>query len=573
MFKHPPSAKTHWRLFFVFIFFALGALVITGRYFYLQILHYRDFAGLASKQGATGVPEPRRGAIYFQDKDGKLQAAAFNRDFLTLSAHPKDVSDPAEAASQLAEILHLPALGIEKKLSQQNDIYEVLARKVDDAAAVKIQALDLAGILLENQSRRFYPSRELGAHVLGYAQFDNDTEVGRYGIERQFQNELAGKVGILEGIDTPLGILTLGKRIVYPEENGKDIVLTIDPNIEAEAQKQLEAVVKKYNAESGTVTVVDPMTGKILAMAGVPTFDPNNYGSTTNLGVFLNHVVESNYELGSVMKPVTMASAVNEGVVTPETTYTDTGEVQIKGYRIQNYDGKAHGLQTMAGVLQKSLNTGAVFAEGKIGNAKFLNYLKLFGFGERTGIDLPGEVAGNISNLSAGRDIEFATASFGQGIAVTPMQMTMAVSAIANGGNLMKPYVVDRVVDEAGVVSQFQPEVRRRVISPQTSETLSKMLVSVVETGFENRATIKGYFVAAKTGTAQIPNPRGKGYSPDDFIHSFVGYAPAFNPRFLIFIQMNKPRGVSFASNSLTTTFHDLSSYIINYYGILPDQR
>jgi len=566
-------SSTHWRLFFVFLAFVIIAASVASRLFYLQVLRYKDLVTVAAKQSGRAIDPPRRGTIYFQDKNEVLVAAAINREYSTLIASPRLIADPANTASQISSLIEVPQEEIERKLSQENDPYEVLERKIDDAVAAKIAGLGLKGLVVEKQSRRMYPGNELGAHVLGFVKFDADEESGEYGIERAFNKSLAGETGILEGITDPAEyIVTLGKRIVHPETNGKNIVLTIDPNIQKRAEEKLKAVMEKYTAEGGTVTVVEPSTGRILALAGAPSFDPNNYGSAKDLGVFMNRVVESNYELGSVMKPITMASAINEGVVRPGTTYDDTGEVKIGGYRIQNFDGKPHGVQTMTNVLEKSLNTGAVFVERKIGNPRFLEYLKLFGFGEKAGIDMPGEVAGNISNLAAGREIDFATASFGQGIAVTPLQMAMALSAIANGGNLMKPYVVEKIMDDSGGVVEFKPEVRRRVISTETAETVTQMLVSVVENGFEHRADVPGYFIAAKTGTAQIPDPNGGGYSKDDFIHSFMGYAPAFEPRFLIFIQLVKPRGVNFASNSLTSTFRELANYIINYYGILPDR-
>lgn len=558
----------------MFAFFALLGFGVILRLFYLQIMQYREFSGIAARQAQNGeLATPRRGAIYFQDKNGNLQAAALNKNLYTLSAVPKDIQDPAIAAQELAPLMVLDEKIIREKLSRLNDTYEIIARKVDDETALKIRLLGLRGIYLEIESRRIYPGGDLASHILGFVKFDNDKESGQYGIERFFQRELAGEDGLWEGIDNSLSsIWMVSKRILNPPKDGKSVVLTIDYNIQRKAEEKLKFLMEKWKPENGSITIVDPMTGKILALAASPAFDPNNYGKIADVGVFLNHVVESTYELGSVMKPITMASAINENAIKPDTTYVDSGEVRIKGYTIKNYDLKAHGKQTMTGVLEKSLNTGAVFAEQKLGNDKFLDYIKNFGFGEKTGIELPGEVMGNISNLKTGRDIEFATASFGQGIAVSPLQMIMAESAVANGGNLMKPYIVEKIVDDSGAEQIFGPEVRRQVISKETSETVSKMLVSVTRQGFENRAGVKGFFVASKTGTAQVPNTNGRGYSAD-VIHSFMGYAPAFGPKFLIFIQMNRPKGVNFASTSLSPTFHDLAEYILNYYEVPPDEK
>jgi len=567
------AQTTHWRLLLVFLIFLAAGGAIVGRLFVLQILRYDEYVALAARQNGSEIEPPRRGTIYFQDKDGKRQAAALNKETYTVSAVPKEIDDSAEAAAVLAEILELNVGELATKLAETGDPYEIIARKVNDITAAEIRQLNLEGILLEKESRRIYPGGSLASHVLGFVKFDRDEEHGQYGVERALDRQLRGETGFLEGIDRASGfIYSLGKRIANPSRDGQDVVLTIDPNIQLKAEEGLNAVVKKWMAESGTMTVMDPASGKILAMAGTPSFDANSYGAEKDFSIFINRVVESQYELGSVMKPVTMAAAINENAVTPETVYEDTGAVQIKGYTIRNFNLQAHGAETMTQVLEKSLNTGAVFAERKLGHEQFSYYLARFGFGERAGIDLPGEISGSLANLEAGREIDFATAAFGQGVAVTSLQMATAIAAIANGGNLMRPYVVDRIIDDAGVETVTRTVLRRRVIAKETSETISKMLVSVVRSGFENRARIDGYFVAGKTGTAQIPNPSGGGYS-QDVIHSFVGYAPAFNPRFLIFLQVVKPKGVNFATTSLTPTFHDLAAYIINYYGIPPDEK
>src|SRR3989344_639336 len=567
------AQTTHWRLLLVFLIFLAAGGAIVGRLFVLQILRYDEYVALAARQNGSEIEPPRRGTIYFQDKDGKRQAAALNKETYTVSAVPKEIDDSAEAAAALAEILELNVGELATKLAETGDPYEIIARKVNDITAAEIRQLNLEGILLEKESRRIYPGGSLASHVLGFVKFDRDEEHGQYGVERALDRQLRGETGFLEGIDRASGfIYSLGKRIANPSRDGQDVVLTIDPNIQLKAEEGLNAVVKKWMAESGTMTVMDPASGKILAMAGTPGLDANSYGEEKDFSIFINRVVESQYELGSVMKPVTMAAAINENAVTPETVYEDTGAVQIKGYTIRNFNLQAHGAETMTQVLEKSLNTGAVFAERKLGHEQFSYYLARFGFGERAGIDLPGEISGSLANLEAGREIDFATAAFGQGVAVTSLQMATAIAAIANGGNLMRPYVVDRIIDDAGVETVTRTVLRRRVIAKETSETISKMLVSVVRSGFENRARIDGYFVAGKTGTAQIPNPSGGGYS-QDVIHSFVGYAPAFNPRFLIFLQVVKPKGVNFATTSLTPTFHDLAAYIINYYGIPPDEK
>lgn len=570
------TAKSlHWRIFIIFGFFSVFSVSILARLFSLQILDYRQYVEAAADQHENGAfLPPKRGTIYFQDREGNLQIAAINKDLYTLKAVPKNIKDAEEAASLLSEILKIPREELLTRLSKKDDVNEIIQRKVEDEAARKIAALDIKGIYLDGESRRLYPSEDMAAHVLGFVKFENDIESGQYGIERLYERELKGETGFLEGIgNSAASILQLGKRIMNPPKDGKEVVLTIDYNIQKRTDEKLKAVSEKWQAERAVAIIVDPMTGKILALSSYPNFDPNTYGKTKDLSTFLNPAVEATYELGSVLKPITMAAGINEYAIIPETAYNDTGEVKIGGYTIRNYDLKSHGTQTMTNVLEKSLNTGVVFVEKRLGHSRFRDYLKKFGFGKKTEVDLPGEVSGNISNLESGKDIDFATASFGQGIAMSPMQLSMAVSAIANGGNLMRPYIVHKVKDDSGNEQVFGPEVREAgVISKETAETVSKMLVSVTRQGFENKAGVKDYFVAGKTGTAQIPKPNGKGYS-EEYIHSFVGYAPAFEPKFLIYLQLIRPKGVNFASTSLTPTFHDLASYILNYYNVPPDEK
>ena len=283
-------------------------------------------------------------------------------------------------------------------------------------------------------------------------------------------------------------------------------------------------------------------------------------------------VVDSQFELGSVFKPITMAAGLNEGVVKPDTTYFDIGSVKLGNSVIKNFDGKSNKTQTMTQVLEKSLNTGAVYVEQLLGQERFLEYVKRFGFGEKTGVDFPNEISGSIANLENGRDLEYATASFGQGIAVTPLQMALSLAAVANGGVMMRPYIVEKIIDDAGNERVFGPEKKGAVITKEAAESLTKMLVSTVRNGYENRAGVKGYFVAGKTGTAQIPLKDRRGYS-QDVIHTFVGFAPAFRSKFLALLQLNRPQGNRFASNTMTPAFRDLAEFILNYYEVPPDEK
>lgn len=560
------------RIGVVLLFFFMVLAVLAGRVFMLDIVQYREYSNLASRQQqVTEVTLSERGTIYAQDKNNNLIPLALNESRKTLIASPKNIKEPEKVAEFLTQTFKLKKEDFIAKFSKKDDPYEIIIKNISLQDADKISLPE--GLFWEDVKQRVYPYNILAAALLGFVAKDKDEDVGRYGLERFYNSDLVGEKGFFEGVKDTAGFwVALGRRIIQPPKNGAKVVLTINYDIQAKAEEVLSEFQKKWDASSGSVVVVEPSTGRILALATRPAFDPNNYSKEKDFSVFLNPIVESRYELGSVVKPITLAAGIEEKVVTPDTIYNDTGEVKIGGRHINNFDNKAHGVQTMTQVLEKSLNTGAVFVAGRLGQNKQYEYLKRFGFNEKTGIDLGGEIAGNISNLDAGRPIDFATASFGQGISITPLELIMAMSAIANKGELMRPYMVDKIIDSSGNEKIKNPQSVRRVISENTAETISQMLVSAANSGFEKRATVKGYFIAGKTGTAQIPKKDGPGYS-DKVIHSFVGYAPAFNPKFLIFFQLNEPKGNLFAANTLSPAFHNLAEFILNYYEVPPDEK
>lgn len=406
----------------------------------------------------------------------------------------------------------------------------------------------LAGIKKDTTAAmRFYPQGLFAAHVLGFVGYRENDRVGQYGVESQYDD-------------------------VLTSASGDDVVLTIDPTIQAYVETKLAEVLHRYSSARGTVIVQDPMTGAILAMASSPSFDPNHYQDYP-VERYANPAVQEEWEPGSTMKAITMAGALNAGVVTPETTYTDTGLLMINGYPIRNYNNEGNGVQTMRQVLDKSLNTGAVFAESRLGNDKFLNNIVGFGFGQKTGVDLSGETDGNISNLYQPQQVSFATAAFGQGVAVTSLQLLNAYSAIANGGKLMQPYVAKEIVHGDGSVTSAKPKILGTPITEKTASTLTSMLVDVVDNGFD-KGQVPGYDVAGKTGTAQIPDKVHGGYlTEDQFIHDFVGFAPAYAPRFTILIKMERPKGIKFASRSLSPVFADIASFLLRYFKIPPTRR
>ena len=558
----------------VLLFFLMALVALLVRLFMLQIVYHREYLKLASRQHDF-VEEllSERGIIYAQDKDKNFVPLALNKNEKNLIASPKDIKNPETAATILAKEFSLDKNELLKKLSRKDDAYEIIFKGIDVEQAEKISAKLPQGLFFEEGKRRTYPHSTIAAQLLGFVSKEKDSDQGRYGLERFYNKDLSGEKGVFEGAKDASGFwVALGKSIVNPAKNGANLLSTIDFNIQLKSEEVLKGVKQKWGASSGVLLVIDPKTGRVLALVVNPVFDPNAFAKEKDFSVFLNPLVESTYELGSVLKPITMAGGLEERLITPDTTYEDTGEVKVGGFKIQNFDQKAHGIQTMTQVLEKSLNTGAVYVAKLLGHEKQLAYLKKFGFGEKTFVDLPGEVTGNISNLKADREIDFVTASFGQGIAVTPLQLAMAMGAMANEGKLMRPYAVEKITDDSGNERKIEPQVVRQIISKETADTLTKMLISVVRSGFENKAGVKGYFVAGKTGTAQIPKRDDRGYS-DKVIHTFVGYAPAFSPRFLVLLQLNEPKGNRFASNTLTPAFHDLAEYILNYYEVPPDEK
>jgi cell division protein FtsI/penicillin-binding protein 2 len=339
--------------------------------------------------------------------------------------------------------------------------------------------------------------------------------------------------------------------------------LTIDPNIQIEAEKVLDDLVRTNHATGGSVIVEDPTTGKILAMGGDPDFDPNNY-SASHIANFLNTNVQSVYEPGSIMKVLTMAAGIDSGKITPNTTYDDKGYINVNGAHLTNYNLTTHGPYgpntTMTQVIEGSINTGAIFAENQTGNDVYLSYLKKFGLDQKTGIDLPGEVAGNLGQLTPkSPQINWDTAAYGQGVAVSPIELVSAVSAIANGGVLMRPYLN----------AALAPKEIRRVITPRAAAQVSAMMVDAVD--LAQIASINGYSMAGKTGSAFIPNPKGGGYL-DKLTDSYIGFGPTSKPRFVAFIRLNTIPVTSLAAETVVPAFKELSQYLINYFNIPPDR-
>lgn len=569
---------TGWRV----NLFALVVIVAAGLIFFqlFSLTYLKHAVYVRSAQTQHNNPAALisgRGDIYASDLgDGSRHLIATNRSFWYVYTNTNSVTSPDEAASAITGVLNLDREAILGKLKARG--YQVVADHLNKEDGAKVSALKLKGITVATEIGRYYPGGQMLASTLGFVGSNSAGKSGRYGIESYYDDVLSGitRTLIPAGNRTYSGVVKFFKSLfgsdveikTAAQSGGSDLVLTVDYNIQAFVETKLDETLKKWSATGGSVIVEDPATGAILAMVSSPSFDPNNY-SASDLSRFLNRNTQELFEPGSSFKSITMSSAIDAGVVSPDTIYEDTGAIQYGTYTIRNFNEKANGIQTMRQVLEHSLNTGAIFAENKTGDDKFLNYVVGFGFGQKSGVDLPGEISGNISNLYSGRKINFATSSFGQGIAVTPLQLINAYSTIANGGKLMRPYIVKEIVHADGSRETTQPKVLGIPITEKTSATMKSMLADVVEKGFD-KARIKGYDLAGKTGTAQIPDERGGYLDNNQFVHNFLGFAPAYSPKFVVLIKMDKPQGIKFAADSLSPVFGDIARYLIRYFKIPP---
>lgn len=459
------------------------------------------------------------------------------------------------------------------RLSKSDDPYEPVARNIDDDTLQKILALNIPGVDYVLEKTRSYPESKLGGQIFGFVGQNNDGEKeGYYGLEGYFDKFLAGKNGFLNTETDASGRwIGVGKRNFEPATDGGDLLITIDRTIQYIACKKLREGVLHFDADGGSLVIMEPKTGKLLALCNAPDFDPNIYNMVEDIGVYNDDAISTPYEPGSVYKPIVMAAALDVGAVTPNTTYDDTGEVKLEEYTIRNSDLKANGIQTMTEVLEKSLNTGMIFTMRQMGQEAMRKYSHDFGFGIASGIELINERGGNLVSLEKISDIYFATASYGQGITVTPLQLAAAYSVLANGGTLMKPYIVAEKRFADGRVEETKPQVVRQVISKKTSTTISAMLVSVVENGHANLAKVPGYYIAGKTGTAQVAKENGGGYLPGDYTKaSFAGYGPVEDPAFVMVVMLDHPRASTWGADTAAAIFGDVADFLLQYLQVAP---
>ncbi len=530
----------------------LAALMLTARLVWL---------GTAAAGDAGGIPRstirPHRGTIW--DRNGiPLATESYVYD---LGVATNEVVNPAAVARAVAPLVDEDAAELTELLSETRQRWVPLAKGLEAEAADALAAVELRGIYLVSEPRRVYPLGPTAAHVTGFVNLEGEAF---YGVEAYFDESLAGIAGGLAGN------FGTDPRSYRPPVHGNDLILTIDRDIQLAATVALQETVNEFSAVGGTIIVLDPRSGELLASASVPTYDPNNVAEA-DPAWFSDPALSAQYEPGSVIKAMTMAAALDTGVVGVDSTYEDTGIVEVAGLAISNWDRLSHGRTTMSELLTHSLNVGAVHLALGLGSERFYSYLRAFGFGEPTGLDLYGEIPGQVHDPASEADWyrgNLATNSFGQGMAATPMQVAVAFGAIANDGVLIPPRVLAGTVDGDGRMVEATAGSGRRVVAATTARSVRRMLETVV-TDRVTKAAIPGYRVAGKTGTSQIPIEGG--YDPDTTIASFVGMLPADQPQVVILVKIEKP-SLPRGSDVAAPAFREVAREVVAHLDIPPDK-
>ena len=532
------------------LLFGFILLMVIFKVFYVQVFDYKKLSNLASDLWSRNLPiEASRGKIL--DRNGIVLADNVTTTSLVLV--PNQIKNKMEVTKELAKILNVSYNEMKKHVFKNTSIERVhpLGRRLSYEVADKIEALKFDGVYLLKEAKRYYPYKTLLAHVLGYVGIDNQ---GLSGLELQYDKYLTGEAGAIKYFSDAKGNkLTLSDVYVKPQD-GMDLQLTIDINIQKSVERELDNVANMMNPDMALAVVMNPKTGEVLAMSSRPTFDPNNYKNYSSEVLSRNLPIWASYEPGSTQKIITTAASIEEKVIDIYNEhFFDSGGVTVDGARIRCWKAGGHGDQTFLQVLQNSCNPGFVLMGERLGKEKLFSYLDLFGFGQKTGIDLNGEGKGIIFPLSRVGNVELATTAFGQGISVTPIQQITAISAVLNGGNLLKPYVLASVLEpETGnVMYQNKKTVVRKTISKETSKTMRYALETVVALGGGKAAYIDGYRIGGKTGTAQ--KVKDGAYLVNNYIMSFVGIVPSNDPEAVLYIAIDNPKNTALLSSYTTT--------------------
>jgi cell division protein FtsI/penicillin-binding protein 2 len=555
----------------------LLALILIGRLYQLQVLNTAEYQEKAERQYVhTKQDLYSRGSIFFTTKDGDRVSAATIQSGFLLALNPSLITDSNSTCTKLLPYLSITHERCVNRASLEGRTYVEIEQTLSAEYSDKIDDLDLLGVNQYRNQWRDYPGGSLSAKTIGFVGFtdkSDDQLFGKYGLERQYDNVLLKErevrsVNFFAELFSNLG----DAKYDRDETLRGDIVTTIEPAVARMLDSVLEETNTKFDATLTGGIIMDPKTGAIYAMNAVPGFDLNDRSEST-IEDFRNPIVEDVYEFGSIIKPLTVAAGLDSGAIRPESTYYDAGFIDIEDYTISNYDGKGRGTVDMQEVLNQSLNTGVSYIVKKMGKEKFRDYFSNLKLGSETGIDLPNESFGLIDNLDSPRDLEYATASFGQGIAFTPIAATRALATLGNGGYLVTPHLVSKIEYKDGTEKDMLYPKGMQVFSEKTSEEISRMLTIVVDEALAGGdLALTNHTIGVKTGTAQIADVQNRGYYDDRYLHSFFGYFPAFDPKFIVFMYTIEPKGVRYASETLTTPFMSITKFLINYYEIPPDR-
>ena len=546
-------------------------VLMVGRLFDLAIL--RHASALVSAKNQYGVKQTlqaERGVIGLRDLNGgKDYPVAMNVTSYQVIADPFLINDPAKMAASLAPALELSIDELLPKISDKKKRYVILKKRLEKEDANKIEALNLRGITLDPVKSRLYPELSLAAHTIGFIDASGE---GRYGIEGYFNEDLKGYDGALVGEkDAKRRIISEGKTA--KPRNGTDITLTIDRSLQFVVENTLRDALKKYEADSGSIVIIDVKTGAVLALANDPNYDLNKYNEVPaqEQHRFINQAVSGTWEPGSIFKTFTLAAGMDMGLFEPDTKVELPCSIKVDGFEIRNAEDKCYPNPDVVQILADSVNVGTIWAADKLGNDNFAKYISDFGFGAKTGVELQPEATGRITDSKKWRDVTRATVSFGQGMTTSPLQMAAAYAAIANGGKLMHPYLVAKRVDSNGKVIETKPREVRQVLKPETAAKMTMLLEKVVTDGHGKRAAVPGYRIGGKTGTAQVVGEDGK-YEEDAHIGAFAGYFPLNEPRFAMVVKLDRPKAVEFAESSAAPTFSEIAKWLLHYAKIPPTE-
>lgn len=547
-------------LFLVFILFYLAIVL---RLFYIQVFHSRSLNSQLYLKTEKIVPE--RGKIY----DRNNNPLVLNENSYLLYLEPKKIDKKTELMEKLAKSLEIEEASLEAKIDESK-YYQAIQGGLNEEKKKEIESFHLKGIGFNYQMQRFYPEASVAAHLMGFVGKDEaGDDLGYFGLEGYYDKDLRGLPGFVKSEKDILGRpIFIGTQEKVNAEDGRDLVLTIDKTVQESSKEVLKQGLKRYQAKQGCIITANPATMEILGLVCLPDYDQANYFKFSE-DFFKDPAISDLYEPGSIFKPLIMAAAIEEKKVKPADTYNETEPMKIGDYSIKTWNDKYEGKISMTRILEKSSNTGMVYVGGKLGQKNIFKYLQKYGFGEKTEIDLQGEIASYLKPRNQWYPIDFATVSFGQGIAVTPIQMLRAFASLVNGGKLLKPYMVQKI-SSSDSENTIKPRVKRQVISKTTSEIIKKMLLSAVENGEYHWDMPRGYQIGGKTGTAQVPIAGH--YDPSKTVASFIGFFPVDNPKIISLVMLKEPQASPWGSETAAPIFFELAKKLIVYYGMMTNQ-